>query len=200
MGMILLPLGALVIGLYLWVAVKGTRWAYRKFAVAGAVAGVAFFALVPTWDALLNQYYYRQVLCKQPEVGLHVYETITLLPNYYDEKGNPRLPDSFGDPKTPFLDRYIFEIRYKDEGVYPITANRHFYQGTYDVTTNKFLSKFEDYQPRGGWLWSNVFRLVLNAADYDWIMSRGPKQSCFDNAQFWKLVSDAKTGPFITRK
>ena len=199
MGIILLPLGAIVISLYIWIAAKGTRWAYRKFAVQGVIAAIAFFVLLPTWDALLNQYYYRQVLCKQPEVGLQVYDKILLSPNLYDEKGNPRLPDSFGDPKHPFLGKYIFEIRYKDEGAYPITANRHFYHGTYDVTTNRFISKFEDYQPKGGWLWTNVFRLVLSSEDYDWIMSRGPKQSCFDSAQYWKMFAEAKTRPFTAK-
>ena len=50
MGIILLPLGALVIGLYFWAGVKGTRWAYRKFAIPGAIVAIAFFALLPTWD------------------------------------------------------------------------------------------------------------------------------------------------------
>jgi len=199
MGIILLPVGALVIGLYLWAAVKGTRWAYRKFSIQGAIAAISFFTLLPTWDALINQYYYRQVLCKHPEVALQVYKKIVLPPDLYDEKGNPKLPDSFGDPKQLFLGRYVFDIRYEDEGFYPITANRHFYHGTYDVTANKYLSKFEDYQPTGGWLWTNAFRLVLNTADYDWMMSRGPKQSCFDQTQFWRSFSEAKTGPFIER-
>lgn len=199
MGIILLPLGALVIGLYLWIVVKGTRWTYRKFSIRGAIVAIIFFLLLPTWDTLFNQYYYKRVLCERPEVGLQVYEKIKLPPDLYDEKGNPKLPDSLGSPKQPFLGKYVFEISYKDEGVYPITANRHFYHGTYDVTTNKFLSKFEDYQPTGGWLWTNVFRLVLNNADYDWMMSRGSKQSCFDRTEYWKIFLEAKTKPFTSK-
>jgi hypothetical protein len=196
MGMILLPLGALVIGLYLWAVVKGVRWAYRKFKIQGAIAAVAFFALLPTWDTITNQYYYRQVLCKRPEAGLHIFKNIVLPTEMYDDKGNPKLPDSMNDPQHPFLGKYVFDIRYQDEGSYPVTAYRRLLHGTYDVSTNQFLSKFEDYQPRGGWLWTNALRLVLTRADYDWIMSRGQTQSCFERTQFWKMVSDAKAKPF----
>jgi len=199
MGIILLPLGALVIGLYLWVVVKGTRWAYRKYALPGAVAAIALFALLPTWDTLINQYYYKQVLCKRPEVGLQIYGKVRLPTDMYDERGNPRLPDSMNDPNRPFLGKYIFDIHYKDEGSYPITANRRLFHGTYDVSTNQFLSKVEDYQPTGGWIWTNAFRLVISAADYNWIMSRGPKQSCFERTQFWKIITEAKTTPFTLK-
>jgi hypothetical protein len=199
MGIVLLPLGALVFGLYLWAVVKGTRWAYRKFSRGGAIAAMVFFALLPTWDALINHYYYKLVLCRRPEVSVQIYQRIALPQNLYDEKGKPKLPDSFGDPKRPFLGKYIFDIHYKNEGSYPITANRHLYHGIYDVTTNKYLSKFEDYQPAGGWIWTNIFRLVLNATDYAWLMSRGQKQSCFDQTQFWKNFAKAKTEPFAVK-
>jgi len=199
MGIILIPLGILVIGAYLWVVVTTARWAYRKYSAKGAIVTFAILALLPTWDALSNHYYFTQVLCKRPEVGLHIYEKVVLPMNMYDESGNPKLPDSMNDAKHPFLGRYFFEIKYTDEGSYPITANRHFIHGTYDVSTNKFLSKIEDYQPTGGWWWANVFRPVLSAADYDWIMSRGAKQSCFDRSQMLKMLLEAKVKPFIVK-
>jgi len=199
MGIVLVPLGVVVGGLYLWIVVKGTRWTYRNFEAKGAIAAIVFFVLLPTWDALINQYYFKEVLCKRPDVGLQIYRKIVLPTEMYDDKGNPKLPDSMNDPKHPFLGKYIFDIHYKDEGSYPVTANRHLFQGAYDISTGQFVSKFEDYQPTGGWLWTRIFRPVLNTSDYDWIMSRGSKQSCFERDQFWKMLSEAKAKPFTLK-
>jgi len=57
----------------------------------------AVFALIPTWDTFVNRIYHKQVICKRPEIGLHVFENVRLPVELYDTRGTPLIFDRYGN-------------------------------------------------------------------------------------------------------
>jgi len=166
MGIILLPLGALVIGLYLWVVVKGTRWAYRKYALPGTVAAIAFFALLPTWDTIANRWYHKNVLCKRSEVGLHIYEHVKLPSQYFDNHGRFKEPEGWFSGRTLVSNRYQRQSSNLEEGIFPLTKHEKRFSGVFDQQQQKLISSEVDYWTSGGGWWSIIFRPLLSEVDY----------------------------------
>lgn len=166
MGIVLIPLGALVIGLYLWVVVKGTRWAYRKFAVPGAIGAVAIFFLLPTWDTLANRWYHENVLCKRTEVGLRVYEHVKLPSQYYDNRGRFKEPEGWFSGRTLVSNRYQRQSGNLQGGIFPLTKYEKRYSAVFDQQENKLISYEADYWTKGGGWWLILFRPLFSRVDY----------------------------------
>jgi len=166
MGIILLPLGALVIGLYLWGAAKGTRWAYRKFAAPGAIAAIAVFVLLPTWDTIANRWYHKNVLCKRSEVGLHVYEHVKLPSQYYDDRGRFREPEGWFSGRTLAINRYQRQSGYLEGGIFPVTRHEKRFSAVFDQQERRQISYEADYWTKGGGWWLIIFRPLFSSADY----------------------------------
>jgi len=166
MGIVLLPLGALVIGLYLWAAVKGVRWAYRKFSLQGAIAAVTFFALLPTWDAIVNRWYLRNVLCKRSEVGLHVYEHVKLPSQYYDIQGRFKEPEGWFSGRTLVSNRYQRQSGNLPGGYFPVTKHEKRFSGIFDQQEQRLISYEADYWAMGGGWWLIVIRPLFSQVDY----------------------------------
>lgn len=166
MGMVLLPLGALVLGMYLWLAVKGTRWAYRKLAVPGVLAAIAFFSLLPTWDTIANRWYHKNVLCKQTEVGLHIYERVKLPPQYYDDSGRFKEPEGWFSGRTLVINRYQRQSGFSEGGIFPVTKYEKRFSTVFDKAEGRTISYELDYWTRGGGWWLIVFRPLFSSVDY----------------------------------
>src|SRR5450756_19367 len=166
MGIVLLPLGALVIGLYLWAVVKGTRWVYRKLAIPGAIAAIAFFALLPTWDAIANRWYHKNVLCKRSEVGLHVYEHVKLPSQYYDNQGRFKEPEGWFSGRTLVSNRYQRQSGNLQDGVFPMTKHEKRFSGVFDQQEQRLISYEADYWTKGGGWWLIIFRPLFSHVDY----------------------------------
>lgn len=166
MGIILLPLGALLIGLYFWAVVKGTRWAYRKLAVPGAIMAIAFFALLPTWDTIANRWYHKYMLCTRNEVGLHVYEHVRLPTQYYDHHGRFKEPEGWFSGRTLVNNRYQRQFGNRQEGIFPLTKHEMRFSGVFDTKEQRLISYEVDYWTRGGGWWLIIFRPLFSQVDY----------------------------------
>jgi hypothetical protein len=166
MGIILLPLGALVIGLYLWAVVKGTRWAYRKFSIQGAIAAIAFFALLPTWDTIANRWYHKNVLCKRSEVGLQIFEQVKLPSEYYDNQGRFKEPEGWFSGRTLVSNRYQRQSGELQGGYFPVTKHEKRFSGVFDQKEKRLISYEADYWTKGGGWWLIIFRPLFSHVDY----------------------------------
>jgi hypothetical protein len=196
MGMILLPLGALVIGLYLWVVVKGTRWAYRKTQSLWAIAGIlTVCALVPTWDVLLNRIYHKQVICKNPEIGLYVLEHVKLSMELYDSRGFPSIFDRYGNFDVSKVgNRYTEHAKYENEGGWLTGRVRYTFE-VKDVQSGRVLARFTDFYPSGGgWILIPFRPLIRYLGEYAF---RGEPKSCLDSRRNW--IGEAAVAPFLIR-
>ena len=166
MGIILIPLGLLVTGLYFWVGVKGVRWAYRRFAMTGAIVTTIAFLLLPTWDTIVNRWYHKSVLCTRSDVGLRIYDRVKLPPQYYDNYGR------FKEPEGWFSGRSLIEGRYQrksgrvEEGTFPFTRYEKRFSSVLDTRENKEISQEVDYLTRGGGWWLIVFRPLFSQVDF----------------------------------
>ncbi len=193
MGVILLPLGALVIGLYLWVAVKSARWVYRKTHSIWAIAGVlTICALIPTWDTLVNRIYHKQVICKKPEIGLHVFENVRLPAELYDARGIPLIFDRYGNfdvNKTG--NRYKEDGKYENEGGWLTGVVKYTFEIN-DVQSSRVLARFTDfYAAGGGWILIPFRPLIRYLGEYAF---RSEPQSCLDPSTNW--IGKAAVAPF----
>lgn len=80
---------ALVI--YVWIAVKVTRWLVSLPGISGArwlitLSSVVIFILLPIWDEIAGRIYFRH-LC-ETEGGIKVYKTVELGPEYWNPDGS----------------------------------------------------------------------------------------------------------------
>ncbi len=166
MGIILLPLGTLVIGLYIWAVAKGTRWAYRKFARQGAIVAIVIFALLPIGDTIVNRWYHKNALCTRDEVGLRIYERVKLPQRYYDSQGRFKAPDGWFSGRVLVNGRYQKRSGYMEGGVFPFTAYEKRFSGVFDIEKNRFISYEVDYWTKGGGWWLTVFRPAFPREDY----------------------------------
>lgn len=193
MGIILLPLGALVIGLYVWVVVKSARWAYRKTRSVWAIAGVlTSCVLIPTWDTFVNRIYHNQVICKKPELGLHVLEKIQLPAELYDAKGNPLIFDRYGNfDITKVGNRYREDGKYQNEGGWLTGAVRYTFEIT-DTQSGRVLARFTDfYAAGGGWILILIRPLIRYLGEYAF---RAAPESCLDLKTNW--IGQTAMAPF----
>jgi len=72
----------LIVGVFIWLAVKAKEKSGRRIAKYIAIALV----LIPTWDIPIDKYRFSQ-LCKK-EGGIFVYQKVGLSKNYYLTPGN----------------------------------------------------------------------------------------------------------------
>lgn len=166
MGIVLIPLGVLVGGLYLWAVVKGTRWAYGRFAMRGAFVAVISFLLLPTWDTIANRWYHKNVLCARSEVGLHIYDHVRLPSQYYDNLGRFKEPEGWFSGRTLVNDRYQRQSGNLQEGVFPLTKSEKRFSGVLDTKEQRLISYEVDYLTQGGGWWLIIFRPLFSQVDY----------------------------------
>jgi hypothetical protein len=184
MGIILLPLGALVIGLYLWVVVKSARWAYRRSHSIWAIVGVLIISvLIPSWDTLANRIYHKEVICKKPEIGIHVLENIRLPPEFYDERGNPLIFDRHGNfDGSKIGNRFKESGKYVNEGGWLTGSVKYTFEIS-DVQSDRVLARFtEFYAAGGGWVLMPFRPLIKYLGEYAF---RWEPQSCLDRGRNW---------------
>jgi hypothetical protein len=196
MGIILLPVGALVIGLYFWAVVKGTRWAYRKTHSIWAIAGVlTLCALIPTWDTLANRIYHKQVICKKPEIGLHVFEKIRLPGELYDARGIPLILDRYGNFNVNKMgNRYKQDGKYANEGGWLTGVVKYTFEIN-DVQSGRVLARFTDfYAAGGGWILIPFRPLIRYFGEYAF---RGEPKSCLDFGTNW--IGETVVAPFLEK-
>ena len=167
MGIILLPLGALVVGLYLWVVVKSVRWVYgMTHSVWAGVGAVVFLGLLPIGDTIVNRWYHENVLCTRDEVGLHVFARVKLPSSYYDHQGRFKEPDRWFSGNALVDGRYQRRFGYVEDGVFPFTAHEKRYSGVFDLERKQFISYEVDYWTKGGGWWLTLFRPIFSPEDY----------------------------------
>ena len=166
MGIVLIPLGVLLAGLYLWLVVKGTRWAYRRFAIPGALVALIVALLLPTWDTFANHWYHKNVLCMRSEVGVHVSQRVRLPSQYYDDIGRFKEPDGWFSGRTLINDRYQRQSGNLEEGVFPLTKYEKRFSGVLDKKENTLVSFEVDYLTKGGGWWLGMLRPLFSQADY----------------------------------
>ncbi len=167
MGIILLPVGALVIGLYLWMGARSVRWIFANSHSIWAGIGVAtFLVLLPIGDTIVNRWYHKNVLCARDDVGLHVIERVILPNGYYDNKGRFKEPNGWFSGNAILEGRYQRRSGYMDGGTYPFTAHEKRYAGVFDLREQKFISHEVDYWTKGGGWWLAIFRPLFPQQDY----------------------------------
>ena len=196
MGIILLPLGALVIGLYVWAGVTSARWVYRKTQSIWAIAGVlTICALIPTWDTLLNRIYHKQVICKKPEIGLHVFENVRLPVELYDARGIPLIFDRYGNFDVKKMkNRYKEDGKYEHQGGWLTGAVKYTFEIN-DVQSGRVLARFTDfYSAGGGWILIPFRPLIKYLGEYAF---RGEPNSCVDPRTNW--IDEAAMAPFLAK-
>ena len=196
MGIILLPLGALVTGLYLWAAINSARWAYRKTHSVWAIAGMlTICALIPTWDTAVNRIYHKQVICKKSEIGLHVFENVTLPAEFYDARGIPLIFDGYGNFDTKKVGtRYKEDGKYEHEGAWLTGAVKYTFEIN-DVQSGHVLARFTNYYAAGGgWILIPFRPLIRYLGEYAF---RGEPQSCVDASINW--IGEAAAAPFLLK-
>lgn len=196
MGIVLLPLGALVVGLYLWLAVKSARWAYQKTRSRWAIAGVLVACVsIPTWDTFVNRIYHNQVTCKKPELGLLVFERVKLPAEYYDAKGNPLIFDRYGNfDVTKVGNRYKESQKQEDQGGWLTGAVKYTFEIT-DTQSGRVLARFTDfYATGGGWILIPFRPLIRYLGDYAF---KGAPQSCLGLKTNW--IGEAAVAPFYAQ-
>ena len=194
MGVVLIPLGVLVVGLYIWIVVKGTRWIYRKTGSIVAVAGLlAIWALIPTWDTLVNRIYHSEVTCRSPEIGVHVFEKVTLPVDLYDSRGVPLIFDRLGNfDKNKVGSRFKEEAKYADEGYWLTRVVKYTFE-IGDVQSGRVLVRFTDfYAAGGGWILIPFRPLIRYLGEYAF---RGERKSCLDPSIDW--IGKAAIAPFL---
>lgn len=155
-----------MIGLYLWAAVKGTRWAYRRFAIHGAIAATVIFALLPIGDTIVNRWYHKNTLCTRDDVGLRVYQRVKLPQRYYDAQGRFKEPDGWFSGRAIINGRYQKQSGYMEGGVFPFTAYEKRFTGVLDIEQHRFISYEADYWVKGGGWWLIIFRPAFPREDY----------------------------------
>jgi hypothetical protein len=196
MGIILLPLGAFMGGLYLWAAIKSARWIYGKTHSIWAIAAlVIIFALIPTWDTIVNRIYHKQVICKKPEIGLHVFEFVRLPVDLYDARGIPLIFDHYGNfDESKIGKRYKENAKYTDEGGWLTGAVRYTFEIN-DVQTGRVLARFTDYYAAGGgWVFLPFRPLIRYVGEYAF---RSDLHSCLDQDTNW--IGKAAKAPFVEK-
>jgi len=196
MGMILLPLGALATGLYLWAVAISARWVYRRTHSVLAIAGVlTICALIPTWDTLVNRIYHKQVICKRPEVGLHVLEYVRLPVELYDARGIPLIFDRYGNfDENKIGNRYKENGKYEEEGGWLTGVVKYTFEIN-DAQSGRVLVRFTDfYAAGGGWILLPFRHLIRYLGEYAF---RGERQSCLDPSADW--IGQAAVASFLVK-
>ena len=196
MGIVLLPLGALVTGLYLWAVVNAARWVYRKTHSTWAIAGVlTICALIPTWDTLVNRIYHKQIICSKPEIGLHVFEKIRLPADLYDARGIPLIFDRYGNFDVIKMgNRYKENGKYEHEGGWLTGAVKYTFEIN-DIQSGRVLARFTNfYAAGGGWIFVPFRPLIKYLGEYAF---RGKPQSCLDPSGNW--IDETAIAPFLIK-
>ncbi len=153
------------------------------------------WALIPTWDILVNRIYHKQVICKNPEIGLQVLEYVRLSPDLYDARGNPLIFDRRGNfDKKKLENKYRGDARYTLEGGWLTGAVKYTFEVN-DVQSGRVLARFTDfYAAGGGWIFIPFRPLIRYLGEYAF---RSEPQFCLDRSTNW--TGQAVVAPFLTK-
>jgi len=101
----------LILIVYFSFVIAVSKWVYKKQQKTSvkwvASIGTAVFLLsAPMADNIIGEIYFRYLCATQG--GIHVYQTVELGSEYFDESGAPKFIDSKGNIKTEMLNDYDF--------------------------------------------------------------------------------------------
>lgn len=111
---------------------------------------LAFLFYLPVgWDVILGRAYFSY-LCHK-DGGVHIYQTVELGPEYWNEDGSPKFYTEKGAFDSTFFDgRYIFQMsdtRYTG----PFRTIQYTDQ-IFDIKTESLLGEWVQYGTLGGWV------------------------------------------------
>ena len=112
---------------------------------------IAVFILIPTWDEILGRVYFKY-LC-ETESGVHVYKTVELPAEYWDEQGREKFVD---EKAGGFLLVKEYPTEYKT-GTY--STFFHVDNAGYkrvDKQSGQILGEVTDFRYWGGWIRRNL--------------------------------------------
>ena len=186
-GLTFLAIFAVLLIGYFWLLRATVRYAKRKTGSNVIAALAVLGVLVLTFgDTIFNRWYHKEVLCKRDDVGVKIFATAELPPEYWDDIHNkPNLPTTmmFGTNPKPFLDRYVAIDKYEYGGTFPFTAYEMNKLSTVDLKTGQTLSQFIDYTPAGGTWWAWPLKFLGENNMIGWVLSRGSVTWCGINNQ-----------------
>jgi hypothetical protein len=163
----LIIFGGLFVG-YTWLAYHGVRAIYRKtnsWILAGL--GVLVFLLIPSGDTIFNRWYHTNVLCKQEDVGLKMFQKVQLPPRYYDENGRFKAPEKWGLNGTVLEGRFQYRAGSEHKGQFPFTGYEKRYSGVFDLQQGKYLSYEAEFWNAGSGWWLVPFERIFKQLTYN---------------------------------
>lgn len=111
---------------------------------------VAVFVLIPTWDEILGRVYFKY-LC-ETESGVHVYKTVELPAEYWDEGGEPK----FYDEKNGNFTLEGYRVEYATgaySSLFHVDNSGH---KRVDRRSGQVLGEVTDFRYWGGWMRRNL--------------------------------------------
>lgn len=178
-GLIFLAIAIPLLLAYLWLARAAVRYAKRKTGSNFVVALVVVGILVVTFgDTAFNRWYHKEVLCKQEDVGVRIFEKIQLPAEYLDRK---TLRPIFPLPlDQPFFEQFSAEELRGSSGFFPLTAYGRKERTIVNNQSGKVLARFVNYYPLGGPWWLVPIDWFGEDTLIGWFNSRQRRPSCFD--------------------
>ncbi len=151
------------------------------------------FYLPVGWDVILGRAYFSYVCHK--DGGIHIYETVELGPEHWNEDGSPKFYTERGDfDESYFGGRYKYESTLTDKSFIPkLSVSRHLSQ-IIDEGTGFILGEIVTYLYGGGWV-INTWQPFNSSSERCPRYSDYPIPSDFDDNPMTK-----KTDPWGYRK
>ena len=186
-GLIVLGFFALYVAVAIGATVRAKGW-WKLLALAA-------FVLIPTWDTLVNRIYHKQVICKNREIGIQVFESIRLPSDLYDAGGVPLIFDRYGkfdEKKTE--NRYKESSKYVEEGAWLTGVTKYTFE-IIDAQSGRALARFTNYfAAGGGWPFLPLRPLSKYFGEYAF---RSDPQACLDLDTDW--IGNTAMAPFVEK-
>lgn len=152
-GLYIIFVGVVYVLLGLFIANRLVRLAIKPFhKTLIALAVVLIFVLIPIWDIILGQLYFKY-LC-ETEGGIKIYKQVILLEKYWDERSNPAFITSVGkfDPE-PLNNQYKFiNIHQAPDSVAEFLNIEQTVKSIIKTESDEILGQYILFYYFGGWL------------------------------------------------
>ena len=115
---------------------------------------LGFLFFLPVGGDVIVWKVYFSYLC-QKDTGNHIYETVTLGPEHWNDDGSPKFHTKRGDFDEAYFDgQYVIVVGRKDKKfTSPFNMLRSLQQ-IIDTSTNRILAERVKYLYWGGWVWN----------------------------------------------
>lgn len=182
---------------YVWLIIKVARFVKRKTG-SSRLAGLAILLIfvLTVGDTVFNRLYHKEVLCKRDDVGVKIFSTVEVPPEYWDIANNRPAFDVAWDTTKPFLGRYSEREKNERGGWLPLTAYKRKEVSVIDLQTGETLSRFVDYEPRGGMWWLMPLKYIDSDSLVGWFFSRQKSSGGCYAGRNLKLQMSTIYGPF----